>query len=195
MDTDEAAPAEAAGSIRIGDVCTLPGDAREQRMAFVREQLLPRARARRRSARGVAWTFPVEAGLRDALETWVEAERRCCGGLGFALHDVVEDGEAALVVEVRGPEPALRAALGELAPAPSRRAGLLRAAAAGLAGGLLVCCLLPAAAIGLLGGAFAGRLAGLEDPLALAAVALIVAGAFRAWERRRAQRRADPCGC
>lgn len=86
---------------RWGEACSLPAGEREERGAAIRADLMAHVQQERALADGHAWAFPRTPELRAKLERWIEAERRCCSGLGFAVR---EDGER-LWLEVTGLAP------------------------------------------------------------------------------------------
>jgi hypothetical protein len=79
------------------EVCSLPPDDLQERLAMIRADFAPRVLRRERLPDGRAWAF--EAAMRPDLARLVALERACCSGLAWSLR---EDG-ATTWLEVRGP--------------------------------------------------------------------------------------------
>ena len=101
-ETTEAAMADFRRAIRLGRLL------RQEDVVVISDlvglaciHIATRGIYERALADGHAWAFPRTPELRAKLERWIEAERRCCSGLGFA---VCEDGER-LWLEVTGLAP------------------------------------------------------------------------------------------
>ena len=84
----------------MGTTCTLSPQRLEERLAWIREEILPHARRSERLADGFAWELEAVPGLVDKLDRWIALERQCCGGLAFELEPGSEPG--TLRLEVRG---------------------------------------------------------------------------------------------
>ena len=169
------------------DPCNLPEDELQARIRMIRAEILPHARGTDELPNGIAWEFDGGADLRVQLEQLVEFERRCCSGLSWNLEEV-PGCRLRLVVE--GADPAtLRAAIAGLEGSTEPRSFLriLKAGGLGFAGAFFAFCVLPIAAVALLGGAVAGPLLGLDDPWLVAAGSLVFGGLIFWFGRRRAQ--------
>ena len=169
-------------------VCTLSPDGRAERMAWIRERILPRAIETVRLRRGLAFELAAAPGLAEDLDRLIEQERACCSDIVFAR--VASATPGRLRLEVRGIDPdaaIFRSLAAPLAPVrtPVR---LAKAAATGVVASLVLCCVVPVAAVALLGTA-AAPLASLDGVTPLAAGA-ILAGTVAWWWLGR--RRADP---
>ncbi len=169
--------------------CTLSADGISDRLAWIRDEIVPHAVDTVRLERGLAFELAPAPGLAEKLDRLVRLERECCSHIVFER--VASATPGRLRLEVRGIDPdapvfhALRV---PSARAPVRARRLAKAAGVGAIASLVVCCGLPVAAAALLG-ASAAPLAGLESPGALAASA-VAAGVATWWwlGRRRATR-------
>ena len=172
-------------------ICTLSADALEERLAWIRSEILPHAVASERSPDGIVWELEDAPGLAAKLDQLVALERECCSGIVFEHAASSTNGRRRL--EVCGVDP--RAAVFaspqiELDPGEPRLLGglgrrLARAAGFGTLLSLLVCCALPIAAVALFGAAAAASLASLDDPWVIAGALFLFGGAAFAWESRR----------
>jgi hypothetical protein len=150
-----------------------------QRMAWIREQILPHAVATVRLARGLAFELDAAPGLAAKLDQLVDLERDCCSEIVFER--VASETPGRLRLEVRGIDPqaaVFRSLDGPSVGARAKGSRLAKAAGAGVVVSLVLCCVLPIAAGALLGAA-AAPLAGLDGPGPLAAAA--VAGGAAVW--------------
>lgn len=133
MANDETPP-DAAGCCRpAGDVCSLPEDQLGDRIELIRNELLPRATARRDLPNGFEWDFAACDTLRERLGAFVAFERECCGGLDWRV------GEKAGVLTLHVSGPGAREAFAGLARdaaerPPARGAGAAESASRGPAG-------------------------------------------------------------
>lgn len=86
--------------------CTLPPESLHDRIAWIREAVLPHASRSRglEDAEGRVWIFEASEERRRQLERLVELERDCCrGSVTFALEEDPGQGELRLVL--RGMDP------------------------------------------------------------------------------------------
>ncbi len=179
------------------DVCSLPGEALEERLDWIGREILPHAVETERLDRGVALELEDAGGVAEKVDLLIGLERECCPSVAFEAAPSAEPGRLRL--EIRGidpDEPALRA-LEPAAPAePRASTRVATAAGIGIAASLFVCCVVPIAAGALLGAA-AAPLAALDAPLPIASAALL--GGFLAWwwlgRRARRDRVPSACGC
>lgn len=180
-------------------VCTLDPAALTDRLAWIRETLLPHLAETERLLDGVALELRDVAGLAANIERWIALESDCCSGIRFERRTSRFAGR--LRVEIHGVDPDRLAPLAPLTPGPVRSekctpsartelAHGARAAGIGTLAALVVCCALPMT-IGALGGAaLAAPFARLDAPLPILATALLGSVVALAWQRRRAD--ADP---
>lgn len=176
-------------------ICSLPTDARSDRLTWIRDEIVPHVIETRRSDDGLVLELAAAPGVAEKIDHLIELERGCCSEIGFARLDA--GAPDRLRLEIRGvdPDAAMFRGLGlSHANPPAGAARLARAAGAGVLASFLVCCVLPIGAMALLGAA-AAPLAKLDGPVPLAAGALI--GGSGAWwwlgreRRRRPQAPAD----
>ena len=173
--------------LTVPDACTLTPPELGERIAWIRQEILPHALGREALEGGVAWRFAPDPGVREKLERLVVLESDCCNSdaIRFSLHEEPE----ALRLEVHGIDPEL-SLLG--ARSPRAGGGLRRTAqAAGLGtlGALLLCCVLPIGIASVAGATVAAPLVGLDHPVPIAGAALLLGTAtWRALRRREAQR-------
>lgn len=176
----ETAPLTMPGTANLDPaaVCTLSPDGLADRLAWVRQEILPHAAETVRLADGLAFELAHAPGLADRLDELIRLERDCCPGIVFER--TASEAPDRLRFEVRGIDPdasvfrSLRFA--NAGPPVGLRAA--KAAGAGVLGSVLVCCILPIAAVAVLGGAAAPLLA-LDSPLPIAGGALLAGSA--AW--------------
>jgi len=167
-------------------ICTLPGDALAERLAWIRDQILPHATRTVRHPRGLDIELEAAPGLAARLDRLVALERECCGGISFRRAGPSEEG--GLRLEIRGADPdapvfrRLGAGRGAM---PRRGSRALKATGFGALAGLFVCCVVPLAAAALIGSA-AAPLAGLDHPAPIAGGALVGGLAAWWWSGRRA---------
>ena len=174
-------------------VCTLPPAALDARLAWIAREILPHAIAAERLESG--WRITLEGGreLDAKLEGLVEAERRCCAGIGFTLRRHAW----RRILDVSGVDPEA-AIFGDLAarlagaPAPSAARRLVTSLGLGTLAALVVCCGLPLAAVAIFG-ASAAFLTRLDAPVPIALGALAVAAAAWLALGRQASRTRTPC--
>jgi hypothetical protein len=187
----EAAPAK----LDPAEVCTLSPEGLSERMAWIRDEILPHARRRERLASGLAWELDAGPGLVEKLDHLVALERECCSGIVFERMNGPQPGQLRL--EVRGIDPGapvFRALDVQHEDGDTRGTRLAKAGGLGFLAALVACCALPLVASALVGGAAAASLARLDAPWAIALGTLSVSAA--AWWRlgRRAKSRASSDG-
>ena len=175
-------------------ICSLPGEALSERLAWIRSEILSHAVATESHDDTITFELAEAPGLAEKLERLIALERECCSGIDFAHERVPDSGRHRL--SLRGVDP--RAPVfASLAAAERPRSGiagrLARAAGCGAAAALLVCCVLPVAAGALLGAALAAPLASLDDPRWIALASAFFAGAAFAWQGPRRRTRGS-CG-
>jgi hypothetical protein len=184
-------------------ICTLSAAELDERLAWLRAEILPYAVTSESHANTVAWEFDDAPGLGAKLDQLVALERECCSGIEFvhtpsatpARHRLEVRGVdpqalvfAALAPESEPPLPstgptALKTNVGHL---PRR---LAKAVGFGALMSALVCCVLPAALAGLFGATVAAPFVALDDPAVIAAGLVVFGGVLFALEtRRRASR-------
>ena len=159
-------------------VCTLPRDLLADRLREVRDEILPHVIETVRLDRGLAVELAAAPGLAEALDRLIELERACCDGIVFER--MAGGSPDRLRLEIRGvdPDAAVFESLAAAGRGASRRARLAKAAGAGILGSFVLCCVLPVAAVALLGAA-AAPLLSLDGALPIAAGA--VTGGLAAW--------------
>jgi hypothetical protein len=176
-------------------ICTLPPDSLGERIAWIREEILPHARRTEFLEAGLAWELEGVPGLAEKVDRLIALERECCSGVVFERTSAAPD---RIRLEVRGIDP--ESGLFRLLSAPASRApsrSLRAAAAAGIGtfASLAVCCGLPLLAGALLG-SLAVPLRALDAPVPLALGAGVGAGAAWWWlGRRRVTVQRGSCGC
>jgi hypothetical protein len=84
-------------------VCTLAADALVARLAWIRDEILPHARAAERLDAGLAWELADAPGLAEKLDRLIALERDCCSGIVFARVASATPGRIRL--EIRGVDP------------------------------------------------------------------------------------------
>lgn len=185
---DETTPSVASGDEARVDplaVCNLPPEGLEERLAWIRSEILPHAVASERGADSVAWELEDAAGLVAKLETLVAAERECCSGIAFTHTAGATPGTRRLEVRGLDPESAIFGSLPVGATAPGLGGRVAKAAGIGTLVSLFVCCVLPIALGGLFGAAVAAPFASLDQPWVIGVAFVLFAAATFGWQSRR----------
>ena len=168
--------------------CSLPPDAFAERVAMIRNEILPRADATERLSDGRAWTFANGSELRAELEHLVALERECCGAqVRFELE---ERGETLrLAVHGVDPDAAVFSSIGADAVTESASAagggktGVVKAGGLGLLLSFGLFCGVPLALTAWFGAAVAAPFVGLDHP-AVVVLGAVLAAALLAWLHR-----------
>jgi hypothetical protein len=84
-------------------ICSLSADGLAERIAWIRAEILPHARARERLADGVAFEVDAAPAVVAKLDRWIALERECCAAIAFARVPSAQPGCVRL--EVRGIDP------------------------------------------------------------------------------------------
>jgi hypothetical protein len=177
-------------------VCTLSPDGLSERLAWIRDEILPHARRTERLPSGLAWELEAAPGLAEKVDRLIALERECCASIRFVRSDASPSGRLRLEVSGIDPDSAVFRAL----QVGRERPGWREVAVAGGLGLLvsaIVCCVLPLAAAIVAGGAAATRLAALDEPWVIGLGALpaaAVAGRLLRRRRRAGHPRATGCG-
>lgn len=168
--------------LRVPDACSLSQPAFEDRLAWIRAEVLPHVQEREVLDDGVAWRFADEPELRAKLERLVALESDCCNSdaIRFELH--APSGHD-LRLEVHGVDPGHPLLRGPAADA-GRVARVAKAGGLGAVGAFVLFCVVPMGIAAIAGAAVAAPLAGLESPFTLAAGSLAF-GAVAWWMLRR----------
>jgi hypothetical protein len=87
--------------------CSLSPERLRERLAWIRDEILPHARRSERLDDGVAWELEDAPGLAEKLDRLVALERECCSGIEFRVGAGAEPGRRRL--EVHGIAPIRRA--------------------------------------------------------------------------------------
>jgi hypothetical protein len=178
-----------AGGQRLDprEVCTLTSEEMGDRLTWIGAEILPHAERRSDGADFVRLELHDVPGLCAKLDRLVELERDCCAEIEFAHGPGSAPGTRWL--EIRGVDP--QTVLRDMATdrhSTGARQGLARriarAAGVGTLASLFVCCVLPIAAVALIGGATASALGALDQPVVIAGAALLFGGAAFLWRRR-----------
>jgi hypothetical protein len=167
-------------------VCSLPANSLDERRQWIRDEILPHAVETESlvKGRGVAIELRDAPGLADKLDRLIELERDCCSSIGFERTTGATSGRLRL--EIRGVDP--HAAVFQSLQMPTRATSpagrLLKALGIGTLGSFVVCCVLPVAAVALVGAA-AAPLTTLDGPVPIALGALLGGGIGWWWLGRR----------
>ena len=162
------------------EICSLPEQGRSDRLAWVRREILPYAVETVRPERGLALELTSAPGLAEKLDRLIELERECCSELVFERRASATPGGLRLEIYGIDPDSAGCQSLQLQLRGPSLRARFAKAAGAGVVGSLFVCCVLPIAAVALLGAA-AAPLMSLDSPGPIAVGALLAGAAAWKW--------------
>jgi hypothetical protein len=169
-----------------GEVCTLSEGGIVDRMAWVRNAILPHVLETRRIEDGLGIEFEGTPQLAQSLDRLIRLESECCDGITF---ERLAGGNPGLMrLEIRGIDPDAAMFRSFWTPQALEQLGkpvrLAKSIGAGSLMSLLVCCVLPAGAVALLGGA-AAPLTSLDGPLPMAAGAVLGGAATWWWLGRR----------
>jgi len=168
--------------------CSLSPSGLAQRLAWVRDEILPFAIACERDGDSITWEFEDGPDIAANLDAWVSLERECCSSIAFRHTSDPEAHRRRLEVSGIDPGSALLGnalGLSTARPGPWKRA--LRAAGFGTAVSLFICCALPIAASALLSGTVAASIESLDAPLTVVFVAVVGGGGAWWWQRRSDQ--------
>jgi hypothetical protein len=172
----------------LAQVCTLSPEGLNERLAWIRDEILPFARSSERLVSGRAWELDEAPGLAEKIDRLIALERQCCDGIVFERLSGSQPGRLRL--EVCGIDPdaeVLRALDARPKEGDTRR--LAKAGGFGFLAALGVCCALPMAASALLGGAAVASLSRLDQPWAIGLGTLSATAAAWWCSRGAAQRR------
>jgi len=199
---DENRTAQPAGS--AGDpaaLCTLSADGLSDRLAWIRQEILPHAIESARLERGLAFELVAVPGLAEKIDQLILLERECCSSLQLERKESGHPGRLRLEVRGIDPDAPIFRALRIRSAQPSRRARLAKAAGAGVLTSVFVCCVLPVAGATLLGATTLPLLTPLDGPGPIAAGALLAGAVAWRWlgrqqrrETARSLRRGASCG-
>jgi hypothetical protein len=90
-------------NLHPAEVCTLSTDGLSERIAWIRDEILPHALRTERLANGVAWELDAAPGLAEKIDHLIALERECCRGIAFERTNGSAPGRLRL--EVRGVDP------------------------------------------------------------------------------------------
>lgn len=103
MDAISKDPESAPERLDLAEVCTLTPKGLSERLAWIRDEILPHARFSERLDSGLAWELDPAPGLAEKLDHLVALERECCRGIVFERRNGAQRG--GLRLEVRGIDP------------------------------------------------------------------------------------------
>ena len=172
------------------EICTLPPRGRDDRLAWVRQEILPHAAETIRLEDGLAIELGASPALTEKVDRWIALERECCPGITFERRSSATPGRIRFEMHGVDPNASLLKALGAPEAQPAGRARLAKAAGAGFTLSLFVCCVVPMAAGALLGAAGA-PLAALDGPIPIAAGSVVGGAGTWLWLGRRRRTAAD----
>ena len=177
--------------------CTLTPDRLDDRMAWIRSEILPHAEQCEIVGDGFVLGLRPSPSLMASLDRLIELERGCCSGI--EIEHGPGRGTGLHRLEVRGVDPGSPLLDGMRLPAPTRRRlarRLAGAAGVGTATSLLVCCVVPVVVAAAFGGAAVAPIAGLDHPMFILGGALGSGIGVFVWSgRRRSPRAAGASGC
>jgi hypothetical protein len=191
----------------LADSCSLSTDALEDRLAMIRREIQPHASTTQELENGIAWDFDATPEMKAKLEDLARLERQCCSELDFEVWE--NPSRTRLRFEISGADPktgffdalSLSHPTGDTA-APGRWPRLLKRGGLAALASFVVCCVIPAALVSFAGISIAAPLMKLDDPLVIAAGALLFATLLWLHDRRRSNNgvalstgKGDGCGC
>ena len=163
------------------EICTLRGSELDERLSWIGGEILPYVIRSTRMSQGMDVDFREEPGLKDKLNELIRLEAECCEGILYRQTAGPQPG--VLRLEIRGIDSNARVfqavwePLGGVSGAGTL-GRLVKSIGAGTGLSLLVCCVLPIAAVAVLGGV-AAPLSGLDGPIPIT-IGAVVGGAL-AW--------------
>ena len=170
------------------EICTLPPEGMQDRLAWIRREILPHAIETLPLENGLAFELTAVPGLVEKVDRLIELESDCCSSITWQRAESSKSNRFRLEVLGVSPDAEIFRSLTVPQAAPARQTRRLgKAAGFGLLSSFVVCCVLPIAAGTLLGGA-AAPLVGLDGPAPLAAGALLGGAAAWWWLGRRPTR-------
>ena len=86
--TESTASDAGAGICGCEDVCDLPTEALQDRLAMIRREILPLATHREALSDGMAFEFKHAPAIQKTLEDFAEFERECCSGLTWNVRAI-----------------------------------------------------------------------------------------------------------
>ena len=93
-------------------VCTISNQHLDERLAWIRGEILPHVVAREPLDGGLAFELRAVPELADRLDRWIELERACCSGLAFERVPGQRPGHIRLEIRGIDPEASVLSALG-----------------------------------------------------------------------------------
>jgi|GEM_PF-6977733 len=106
------------------DFCTLPPDGLQERLAWIRREILPHVVETLRLASGLAFELAAAPGLEGQLDRLIAKEAECCSGIVLERMESASPGRIRL--EIRGVDPdapLLRSLAGVTEPAVAPSGG------------------------------------------------------------------------
>ena len=174
--------------------CSLTGGEMDERLAWIRAEILPHAVGSERTRNGVVWELEDAPGLVANLGRLVALEADCCPGVRFEHTTDPASGRRRLQIDGVDPDSEFFATPPAASEPPGIRGRLAKAAGLGTIASLLVCCVFPLSVAATFGTAAATDLVQLENPIVLAGMALLFGAALFVWlGRRRAT--GSACSC
>ncbi len=167
-------------------ICALPPDRLEGRIEWIRSEILPHAIATERLEHGLAFELSLAPGIEEKLNRLVQLESECCTSIDIERVPSASPERARLEIRGVDPDAAIFASLGKTPSPVTHRGRLAKAAGAGVLGSLIVCCVLPIAAVAVLGGAVAPLLS-LDGPIPILLGAML-GGTVTWWRLDRGRR-------
>lgn len=82
----------------VRQMCSLPTDALQDRLAMIRREILPHVKRTEMLPNGFICEFDRHSDLQAKLEDLVVFERTCCGGLAFDLQSLPDANTLRLTV-------------------------------------------------------------------------------------------------
>jgi hypothetical protein len=185
LETTTSDPAAASAPLDPIAVCTLAPESRDERLAWILDEILPHAVGCVRGTDSISWELEDAPGLTEKLDQLVVLEQQCCAGILFEHAASATAGRLRLNVKGVDPQSAVFAdqPFREANPGLGRR--ISRSLGLGSVVSLVLCCVLPIAGASVLGAAAAAPFASLDNPLVMLGVVVIFGGGAFLWQNRR----------
>jgi hypothetical protein len=181
----------------LEEICNLPSEERENRIAAFRRNILPLATKRRASGNGMTLDFEYSEALEKQLEELVDFERVCCSDLNWDLRRP-QVNVLSLAVSGIPSNSRFFSNTEDESSSPPPRSGFVKKLAQsiglGATAAVILCCVAPMILATVAGIAIAAPLARLDNPLTIAAGSIAFAIPAWLWLKRR-EARSSSCGC
>ena len=100
------------------EICTLPSEALDDRLAWIRREILPHATRTASLPGGVSVDLLDTPGLAEKIDRLIALESKCCSEITFERHAGEKAGQLRLVIRGIDPDSSIFQSLGAAASYP-----------------------------------------------------------------------------